>query len=182
MTRRCGTGRTVAEDIIWNRGNAHAEKREYRQAIADYDQAIGMKPGFADFYRIRATVYEKAGERDAAILDYRKALSLDPKNQAALNGLDELAKAAPVPSQAAPASVFDQPRYGKFRLDWCRYWSQECGKGAADEFCQRHGFAESASFAKDPHIGKADPTTVIGGGQICAAQSCTGFARINCRK
>ena len=169
------------QDIIWNRGNAHAEKREYRQAIADYDQAIGMKPGFADFYRIRAVVHEKLGERDAAMLDYRKALSLDPKNEAARNGLDELAKPAPVPSPA-PTSVFDQPRYGKFRLDWCRYWSHECGKGAADEFCQRHGFAESASFAKDAHIGKADPTTVIGGGQVCAAQSCTGFARITCRK
>jgi len=57
-----------------------------------------------------------------------------------------------------------------------------CGKPAADEFCRRHGFAEAASFAQAPRIGKEDPTTVIGGGQICGEASCNGFARIACRR
>jgi tetratricopeptide (TPR) repeat protein len=171
------------DGIMWNRGNAYAEKRDYARAIEEYDQVIRLKPNFADFYRIRAEVYEKRGERDMAMLDYSKALALEPGNLAAKNGLRHLAVASPVPSpESLPKLTVDKPRYGDYRLDWCRYWAHACGKPAADEFCRRHGFAEAASFAQDPGIGKDDPTTVIGNGQICSQRTCNGFASTTCRR
>ena len=171
------------DGIFWNRASAYAEKRDYAHAIEIYDLTIRMKPNVADRYRIRAEVYEKWGEREAAMQDYRKALSLEPDNPAAKNGLRHLEAASPVPSPEAPSRVtIENPRYGDYRLDWCRYWAHGCGKPAADEFCRRHGFAESASFAQDRGIGKDEPTTIIGNGQICNQRSCNGFASVTCRK
>ncbi len=171
------------DGIIWNRGNAYSEKRDYARAIENYDQAIRMKPNFADFYRIRAEVYEKQGQREMAMLDYRKALSLEPDNPAAKSGLRHLEGAAPVPSpETLPKMTFNEPSYGDYRLDWCRYWAHGCGKPAADEFCRRHGFAESASFAQAPRIGRDNPTIVIGSGQICNQPTCNGFANVTCRR
>jgi tetratricopeptide (TPR) repeat protein len=167
--------------IIWNRGNAHAEKRDYPGAIADYDQAIALSPKFADYYRIRASTYEKMGERDRAIADYRRALSLNPSNQAAKNGLQHLiAPSSGLPFGSSQAVTVDKPRYGNFRLDWCRYWGHSCGKPAADEFCRRHGFAGATSFAQAPRIGMQDPTSVIGTGETCDKSFCNGFANITC--
>jgi hypothetical protein len=76
--------------------------------------------------------------------------------------------------------MVDNPRVGDLRLDWCREWSRNCGKAAADEFCRRQGFAEAASFARAPRIGER--TKVIGSGQICNNPSCDGFASITCRR
>jgi tetratricopeptide (TPR) repeat protein len=171
-----------SDGIIWNRGNAYSEKRDYARAIENYDQAIRMKPNIADYYRIRGEVFEKMGRRDMAMLDYRKALSIEPDHPAAKNGLRHLEGAAPVPSPGMPPKIsFVNPRYGDYRLDWCRYWAHRCGKPAADEFCRRHGFAESASFAQAPGIGRGDPTAVIGSGEICNQRSCNGFASVTCR-
>ncbi len=170
------------EGIIWNRGNARAEKRDYAGAIADYDQAIALSPNVADLNRIRAEVYEKAGERLKAIEGYRKALSIDGENKAAQNGLRELTGAVPTPPAAEPAQAVTiaEPRYGGFRVDWCRYWRKQCGKPAADEFCRRHGFAQAAAFFRASHIGAAEPTTVLGSGQVCDREGCDGFASVTC--
>ena len=167
--------------IIWNRGNAYAEKRDYARAIADYSQAISMKPKFAEYYRIRAETHEKMGERDKAIADYRRALSLNPANLAAGNGLAHLTTATPRPPFGSSQAVtIENPRYGNFRLDWCRYWAQSCGKPAADEYCRRHGYVGATSFVRASHIGAIDRTSVIGTGQICDKSFCSGFASVTC--
>ena len=171
------------DGIIWNRGNAYAEKRDYARAIENYDDAIRMKPNVADLYRIRAEVYEKRGDWAKAEADYTKALRLDPANLAAGNGLRQLEIAPPVPSpETASRLMIRKPRYGDYRLDWCRYWARGCGKPAADEFCRRHGYAEASSFAPDPRAGQSEPTTVIGTGTLCKDKTCNGFATIACRK
>lgn len=170
--------------IVWNRGNARAEKRDYAGAIADYDQAITSRPNVADLHRIRAEVYEKAGERIKAIEGYRKALSLDGENKAAQNGLRELTDTVPTPPTAEPvgAVTIAEPRYAGLRVDWCRFWREKCGKPAADEFCRRRGFAQAASFMRAPHIGKREPTTVLGSGQVCDRAMCDGFASVTCSR
>ena len=57
-------------------------------ALADLERALRLDPELAGAYADRGRLYELRGERDKAIADYRKALSL--KNQTTY---DEKAKA-----------------------------------------------------------------------------------------
>ncbi len=76
--------------------------------------------------------------------------------------------------------TFNQPHWGAQRLDWCLNWGQGCGKGAADAFCQKHGFAQAQSFAEDQNIGASQPTRLITTGAICDQGFCDGFSQITC--
>jgi hypothetical protein len=77
---------------------------------------------------------------------------------------------------------FVKPKVGIFRLDWCRIWGAECGKPAADRFCQTKGFTQSNNFEEAVDIGASTPTVVIGTGQQCAAPTCDGFTFVTCEK
>ena len=61
-----------------HRGFAYENKGWYRQAIADYTQAIALKADNAGAYVNRAAAYENIGLPDEAIADYRAALNLNP--------------------------------------------------------------------------------------------------------
>ena len=61
-----------------NRGNAWNSKGEYDRAIAEYDQALRLKPDFAAVYNDRAYAWYHKGEYDKAFADYTTALELDP--------------------------------------------------------------------------------------------------------
>ena len=76
-----------AEDAVdfINRGNAWQEKGEYDKAIADYNQAIRLKPNNADPYYFRGVVWEKKGEYDNAIADHNRAILLNPNFTQAYN-------------------------------------------------------------------------------------------------
>jgi hypothetical protein len=74
------------------------------------------------------------------------------------------------------------PMFNGNRLDWCRTWSEDCGKPAADAYCRNQGFQEAASFAREPHIGALSPTRLIGTGATCDLAHCDGFRQITCLK
>jgi tetratricopeptide (TPR) repeat protein len=59
-----------------SRGIAYAKRREYDQAIADYDKAIELDPKNAKAYYRRGYVYDIKGEHDRAMADYNKAMGL----------------------------------------------------------------------------------------------------------
>ena len=59
-----------------SRGVAYAKRREYDQAIADYDKAIDLDPKNAKAYYQRGYVYDIKGEHDRAMADYNKAMGL----------------------------------------------------------------------------------------------------------
>ena len=59
-----------------SRGIAYAKRREYDQAIADYDKAIDLDPKYAKAYYQRGYVYDIKGEHDRAMADYNKAMGL----------------------------------------------------------------------------------------------------------
>jgi|GEM_PF-3078332 hypothetical protein len=76
--------------------------------------------------------------------------------------------------------TFNHPTIKGYRLDWCRLWATDCGKGAADAFCRLRGYARAESWEMDPDIGLRSPTYVIDSGQICNQWFCDGFKYITC--
>ncbi len=57
-------------------GGAHLDKGNLDQAIADYTEAIQLKPDLFVAYLNRGTAQRKKGEVDQAIADYTKAIEL----------------------------------------------------------------------------------------------------------
>ena len=62
----------------FNRGEAYAEAGDLDAALADYDWAIRLLPGYAEAYRNRGLVLGRKGDYQGAIADYRRALDLRP--------------------------------------------------------------------------------------------------------
>jgi Flp pilus assembly protein TadD len=60
------------------------------QGLPDANRAVTLAPEDADSIETRAEIYEKLGQRDKAIADYRQTLSLDPNMKSAQNGLKRL--------------------------------------------------------------------------------------------
>jgi hypothetical protein len=78
---------------------------------------------------------------------------------------------------------FQSPMFQGNRLDWCRSWAKDCGKGAADAWCRNKGFeAASSNIQIDENIGKSSPTKIISTGQVCNQDFCDGFKLIECYK
>ncbi|MDR0569102.1 MAG: tetratricopeptide repeat protein [Spirochaetaceae bacterium] len=64
----------------WKRGVEHRNKGEYDKAIAEFTQAIQLKPDDAVYYNNRGVAYDKKGEYDKAIANYTQAINLKPDN------------------------------------------------------------------------------------------------------
>ncbi len=92
----------------------------------------------------------------------------------------ELQQCAGGGEQPAQDAMYKEPSIGGARLDWCRVWAGECGKPAADAYCQSKGHAISTGFKQASNIGAFEPTKVISSGQVCAQGDCDGFAWIKC--
>jgi tetratricopeptide (TPR) repeat protein len=67
----------------YTRGNLYTEQQKYDLALADYNQAIALKPRALYFYG-RGRLYLVSGKFDLAVKDNTDALALDPKNALAL--------------------------------------------------------------------------------------------------
>ena len=75
--------------------------------------------------------------------------------------------------------TYDRPRYFDDRLDWCLTWSANCGQPVAQEFCLRRRFYNAQSFDAEK-VGRSARTRLIGSGQTCDGDFCTGFLQITC--
>ena len=65
-------------------------KGKLDHAITDFHKAIAFDPNFTPAYNTRGLAYEKMGDKEQAIADYRKVLEIDPSNQKAKEGLKRL--------------------------------------------------------------------------------------------
>lgn len=74
--------------------------------------------------------------------------------------------------------VFRDPKVAGYALDVCRMWGVQCGKPAADAFCQSTGFEESVDYAVRMD---SPPTRVIGDGQICSEPYCDRIVIVTCK-
>lgn len=66
-----------------SRGNAHADRQDYAQAIADYGEALKRDPTRAVVFYDRAAAYRMKRDYDKAIADYDRAIELNPRYEGA---------------------------------------------------------------------------------------------------
>jgi tetratricopeptide (TPR) repeat protein len=86
-----GVTATMIASIYQRRARIYAGKSIYDHALTDLASAIALDPGrlFAA-YLDRAAIAEKLGQRDAAIADYRRALSINSDLREARSSLTRL--------------------------------------------------------------------------------------------
>jgi protein O-mannosyl-transferase len=73
-------------------GMEFAKSARYPEALDVLEKAQRYDPNFEMTYAYRGGVYEKLGKNDRAAEEYRHALTIDPKNQMALDGLRRLGR------------------------------------------------------------------------------------------
>jgi tetratricopeptide (TPR) repeat protein len=81
FTRCIGRGGLTAEELAaaYNgRGVTQARKGAFDRAVPDYDEAIRLDPGRADFYNDRGVAHARMGEDDLAVGDFGDAIRRDP--------------------------------------------------------------------------------------------------------
>lgn len=71
---------TDLPSYIWARAEIFRCARRPREAIADYDTVLERTPGFASAYYGRGKAERSLNLFDAALLDYDRAVDLDPLN------------------------------------------------------------------------------------------------------
>ena len=91
---------TLGQEVVYfYRGNSFYREGNYKSAIADYDQALKLKPDLADVYNNRGVaydnqgivydnqgiVYDNQGNFSQAIADFNQALKLKPDDADAYN-------------------------------------------------------------------------------------------------
>lgn len=69
------SSQTTAEDFF-KRGSEKNEIGDKQGAIADYDQAIKLKPDTAEAYYNRGLIHKERGENQSAIADFQRAADL----------------------------------------------------------------------------------------------------------
>lgn len=65
---------------LFSQATAKAEAQDYRGAIADLTQAIGLNPNEAEFYYQRGLILKQLSDRQAALADFNDAILRDPNH------------------------------------------------------------------------------------------------------
>ena len=80
-TRNIRSGRFTGTNLAVaysNRGLAYKSKGQWDRAIADFSEAIRLRPDFVTAFNNRGNTYYGKGQFDRAIKDYDKAIRLKP--------------------------------------------------------------------------------------------------------
>ncbi len=64
--------------VLQQRGTAYANEQKFPEAIADFSEALKLKPDDATIYERRAVVEMKMKDLDKAVADYSSAIKLKP--------------------------------------------------------------------------------------------------------
>lgn len=74
-------------DMFSYRGAVLLNLNRKREALADFDRAVSLDPGYSYRYASRAFAKDALGDLPGAIADYEKAIELDPDDAIAHNNL-----------------------------------------------------------------------------------------------
>ena len=67
-----------AAAAFYNRGMAYRSQGKLDRAIADYDEALKLKPAFADAWNERGVAHRQKGDHARAVADFDEAIRLKP--------------------------------------------------------------------------------------------------------
>lgn len=73
-----------------NKGNAHFDGGLYEEAVADYQQATRLNPGYAEAYANLGDAYQELKRYEEAIKAYKQAIKLRPNLTEAYDGLGDV--------------------------------------------------------------------------------------------
>ena len=79
LTKAIQLNRTMVAALYMDRGYALRGRRQFQGALAAFDKAIELGPGWLAAYCGRGTSYEEAGDAAKAVADYKKCLELTAK-------------------------------------------------------------------------------------------------------
>lgn len=81
----------------------------------------------------------------------------------------------------ANAATFAYPKWNGYALDWCKNFEGQCGKPAADLWCQKKGFPQAVAFTKLYRV--SFQTMTVGNNAVCDPRShhCDSFQSITCQ-
>jgi hypothetical protein len=79
-------------------------------------------------------------------------------------------------------NAFQYPMYKEYRLGWCLKRNSQCGKPAADAWCQWKGYEKAIRWQQAADIGLSYPTKLFSSGEICNRKFCDGFSKIECKQ
>lgn len=68
-------------DLYARIGDLYFENQRFSQAIAEYEQAIGLNPGDIDSYNDLGLAYSYAGNLEKSLEAFNKGIDLDPSYQ-----------------------------------------------------------------------------------------------------
>jgi hypothetical protein len=74
--------------------------------------------------------------------------------------------------------IYKKPRFKGYRVDCCLKLNQDCGKPAADMFCQSMGYSHATNCKIDNS--PCMPTYIMGNHTICNRSFCKGFDEVEC--
>ena len=72
------SGQSVSAETYFNRGCMKHEQADYKGAIADFDEAIRLKPDFVIAYAVRGIAHQHMEQYLDAIADYDEVVRLEP--------------------------------------------------------------------------------------------------------
>src|SRR6202011_3108134 len=73
---------TMSAEMYADQADKEAQKNDYQKAIADYTEAIRLKPDAPGFYNSRGEVYWSLKQYDNAASDLTRAIQIKPTPEA----------------------------------------------------------------------------------------------------